>query len=337
MWYSSTDKVKLFLKRVAAFPSSYFVLLNVQQLPSEHQEMIFNFISRPERADTYNLHCIQLSDTLLHASPWVENKVWGNEFVQKKLVDLELSVQNWLHKNLLKNSVFDRITVVSSTRCGTGKTRYILEEMSKIQENDPNSQIATISIHERTTIQSLVKSMSTKFSSPSTNNSVHFSFMVPMKAEYRELMSMLNYFFQSFFLLGSVQDPQNETTIYLGGRRWNVFVELQANDSRAFGSVQKQLSQFIPILGLCSSFDSPPNQYQIDDKSRRVCTYLRAFNDGTIDRKFQSIASKKQLIFVIDKSGSMEQGMGNGRTALDVAVDNAIKIFDSHVQTDDVS
>jgi hypothetical protein len=337
MWNSSTAKVQVFLKRVAAFPSSYFVLLNVQELPSEHQELIFNFVSRPERGDTYNLHCIQLADTLLHASPWVETKVWGDEIVQKKNNDFKSHVQKWLHKNLMENGIFDRIVVVSSARCGTGKTRYILEELSRIQQDDPTAQTASISIHERTTVHSLVKSMLSKFSSPSGSKSVYFSFMIPVQAKHRALMNMLNYFFQSLFLLGSVQDPQNGVTFYLGSGRWNVFIELQANDSRDYDSSEKLLSQFIPILALCSSYESPPNQYHIDDKAHRVCTYLRAFDDRTIDRKFQPIASKKQLIFVIDKSGSMEQEMGNGRNALDTALDNAIKIFNSHVQVDDVS
>jgi hypothetical protein len=34
--------------------------------------------------DNYNLHCIQLADTLLRTSPWVETKVWGDKIGQKK-------------------------------------------------------------------------------------------------------------------------------------------------------------------------------------------------------------------------------------------------------------
>ena len=93
----------------------------------------------------------------------------------------------------------------------------------------------------------------------------------------------------------------------------------------------------MPILACCATFEGPNEEYDIDEKARRVCTYLRAYDNGTIDRKFNSIPTKKQLLFVIDKSGSMGQQMGNGKSALDVAIDNAIRIVDSHLQTEDVS
>ena len=333
MWIRSIAKLRSFLRRVAKFSTSYFVLLNVQELPSEHQEVIFNFISRPERADTFNLHCVQLTDTILHASPWIKSKLWRNDKVESNSRDL----QKWVTRNVLHSNIFDRITVVSSPMCGTGKTRYILQELSQIRSNDPNTRIATISIHEKSSIESLVESLLTKFDGSNQNNAVFFSFMIRLGPQQKKLMNMLNYFFQSLFLTGSVHDPQNEVTFYLGVGRWTVFVELEGVDGTRSDSTDKSLTQYIPILGYCSSFESPPHQYQVDDKAQRVSTYLRAYDNGTIDRKFDSSSSKKQLMFVIDKSGSMASMMGTNTTALDIAIDNAVEIFNSHVKVDDVS
>ena len=319
------------MQRVEVFPSLQFVLMNVDELPSEQQEIIFNFISRPERADSFNLHCVQLSDTILHASPWVEKKLWRND--RQNIAE---NLQNWITGNVLDGSTFDRISVVSSSSCGTGKTQYIDEEIVKIKSNDRKAQIYRISIHEKSSLETLVSTMIKNFDAPSQNNTLYLSFMIPLVPKHKKVLDMLNYFFQSFFLTKSVRDPQSEVTFHLGTGKWNVFVELEVSSDLSSASAERSVSKYIPILGYCSSFESPSHLYLIDEKARRVCTYLRAFNNGTIDRKFQP-ASKKQLLFVIDKSGSMEQSMGNNKTALDVAVDNAVSIFDSHAQIDDVS
>ncbi len=323
--------LQLFLKRIEAFPSSQFIMLNTEELCSEHQEVMFNFISTPEKADKFNLHCIQKENTILQASPWVKKKLLTNKEVQKRNNQIRDEVVKWLKEYVLESSRFEQVSVVTTLRCGTGKTKYILEQLSK----NPSAQTATISIHNKTTLGKIVETLSREFSNPCDSNSVHFSFMVPL-GQNEELMDMLNYFFQSFFLMGCVQDPQNAVTFHLGVGQWKVFIELaqEAGDSN---NPVELLSEYIPILAHCSSIESPPKEFCIDEKARRVSTYLRAYNDGTIDRKFESRPSKKQLMFVIDKSGSMEAAMGDGKHALDVAIDNAIAIFNSHMQVDDVS
>ena len=78
MFPCTTQRLHTFLDRVGAFPASKFVVLNVQDLSSELQELLVNFMSRSELSDkNRNFHCVQLSDTILHSSPWVEQLVWN--------------------------------------------------------------------------------------------------------------------------------------------------------------------------------------------------------------------------------------------------------------------
>ena len=72
-----------------------------------------------------------------------------------------------------------------------------------------------------------------------------------------------------------------------------------------------------------------PSEFEIDSKANRVCTYLRAFSDGTINRKFAPLS--KRIVFVLDESGSMSGSKANQ------AVNSIIQLFDSHVQIGDVS
>ena len=118
---------------------------------------------------------------------------------------------------------------------------------------------------------------------------------------------MLNYVFYSLLMTRSVYDSSSKQSFHLGKRRWDFFVELQAflsptNDLQR--ETRKKLSQFIPILAHCSSIRESLPLFEIDEETRRVCTYLRAYDNGTIDRKFQK-HEPKQVIFVVDESGSM--------------------------------
>jgi hypothetical protein len=332
-WVCSVEKIKMFLLRVAAFPSFHFLVLNTQDLSSQHQELLINFISSRNKSNCVNVHFVQHTETTLDESTSIKYERWSNDRVREIMTNQKDSVQTWLKNHILQGNIFERISVVYTSRCGTGKTRYILEELKKIRDSEPNVRIARISIHEGSSLQSLVQSMLTEFNLSSTSNVVYFSFMVSLESGNTALLDMLNYFFRSLFLTKSVQDLKNDITFHLGCGRWKVFVELPSSSCAS----QKILQQYVPVLGYCGSPESPPTQFHIDDKARRVCTYLRAYHDGTIDRKFQNYKSNKQIMFVIDKSGSMGTEIGKNKTAQDIAIDNAVDIFNSHVETGDVS
>ena len=90
------------------------------------------------------------------------------------------------------------------------------------------------------------------------------------------------------------------------------------------------MSKHIPCVLLCGSLETPPTRLILDDQTRRVCTYLRAYENGTIDRKFEPV-QQRRILFVLDKSGSM------AGSALSVATDNALRIYDTHINAGDVS
>jgi hypothetical protein len=110
-----------------------------------------------------------------------------------------------------------------------------------------------------------------------------------------------------------------------------MLVELPSEEGT---SALEWLWRHIPVLAICGTVHEPPKDFAIDEEARRVCTYLRAYDNGTINRKLNSA---KQIVFVLDVSQSMESIVGGGKSALTVAVENAITIFDSHIQPGDVS
>jgi len=333
----SRQKIKLFLERIIHFPSGLFIILNSHKLSGDVQEKVLSFLSHQDIVSKQiRLHFIQCKPTLLHASPWVQRRDWDNGSLQKIS---STSSNNWLKEAVLDHSHIDSITVVASEKCGTGKTRMIREKLSKLQDEN-EYQVGAINIHECTTLTALVTALARKFPLPKNNNSVYFS-LTCMDADSlgsTDWTEVVNQFFTSLLVLRNVHDPSSGISFYLGAGHWDVIIELQ------MVSTEKQnhslcpegwLRQFVPVLYYCGKIEKPNSSYFIHSEAYRVCTYLRAYKDGTINRKFEPYFSKR-IIFVLDESGSMQFAIGNGKNALDVATDNALGIFDSHIQVNDM-
>jgi hypothetical protein len=142
----------------------------------------------------------------------------------------------------------------------------------------------------------------------------------------------VNHFFFSILILGCVHDTSSSLSFHLGEGSWKIFIELPSEDGV---SSMEWLWRHIPVLAICGTVQEPPNVFAVDEATRRVCTYLRAYDNGTINRKFKT--SQKQITFVLDVSGSMSAEVGGGLSALAAAIENAVRIFDSHIQPGDVS
>ena len=338
----SPHKLELFLERVAAFPFNIFVILNVESLRRDQQEIIVSLWSRRgEHSKPINLYCIQHRIPILHKSPWVNEYLWDNDLYHQLHFSQEKERHGLFRRQVFDKNCLEKVLVVSTARCGTGKTHFIREEIAKLEMVDSETDVAAVNIHEGSSLASLITLMSSKLSNGSNKKIVHFNVTVNVADQKSCWREMLNHFFTSLFILGSVHDPNNTQTLFkLRGRgNWHIFIEFPPLYSDiACGSTQEWLRHHIPILSYICSTREPPKKFMICNKTRRVCTYLRAYEDGSINRKFDPKSGKKSIVFLLDKSGSMEmEPIGGTESALEVATENMLKIFDSHVQIEDVS
>lgn len=310
----------LFLERVKAFPSCKFVLVNTEMLDSRNLEILLTFLSDRESASLgISFHCIQRGDNLIHTAPWIEGKTWDSSSPSK-------SNPAWEDRILNDMS----ISVVSSQSCGTGKTRFIREMLSDFKAAGQDRKVASIIVHETSSICSLIEALKRKFPGSSSGNALHVSFAVlPSRdAKNEEWMREINRFFFSLMVLRAVYDPLSATSFTLTGEEWLMLVEVPGD--WVGETAEHWFQKNIPIVAAYATFLAPIDHYVIDNEARRVCTYLRAFANGTINRKFEGGAAKR-IVLVLDCSGSMD-----GTPFLD-AVANAVGIFDSHVAEGDVS
>jgi hypothetical protein len=326
----SVERLSLFLDRVKAFTSCRFVVMSTEKLDSKSLEKLLCFLSDREIESLgVNFHCIQHGDSsLVHTSPWVSGKSWDRD----SLVALTTTSPgiDW-NARVLDDVAISKVTIIASPSCGTGKTRFIREELSKFESTEVDSQAASIVVHEKSSISSLVEALRSKFTRSSGRyRALHVSFTcMPTSEKQHEKRWLLemNHFFFSLLILRSVYDPISATSFSLSGGEWTFFFEMPLS---AGETAEDWLVKSIPVVASCGTFINPSNQFIIDHEARRVCTYLRAFESGTINRKFEG-GARKRIVLVLDCSGSMR-----GRPFQD-AVNNSVGIFDSHVVEGDVS
>ena len=229
------------------------------------------------------------------------------------------------------------VTVMTSKSCGAGKTSTISMKLNESMER-PNALAGVIMIHEGSTCSSLVEALRRTFLAGIGDRAVHFS-LTTLPTETSKsliLLQMLNHFLFSLLVLKQVHCGSSRRTFHIGAGKWRVYVEFPSVELAKPGFYEDWIEKNMPILNLCSTFTQPTALLRIGNQGKRVCTYLRAYEDGTIDRKFEP-SMKKQILFVLDKSGSMAAILDNGQTALSVATDNALRIFDTHIDVGDVS
>ncbi len=316
----------MFLERVRAFPQHIFVIAYVDQLAASEQELVATFIAQHARStDTMHLHCIQSKDTVLYASPGVLICSWNDSSLNK------YCPSQWLQGCVTSKGHVSDVTIVFSGNSGSGKTRYIRSELQRAKAS--GAQTDSIYIHEDFTLTKAVEQLRCKFGKGGMNKSVHFGLSCDAEPSDEFLLSV-NHFFNSFILFGNVYDPTSGDSFYGSSHKWNVFIEMNiyAGDE---DTAQTWLREHVPILSHCSLRTvQPPSDFFIDEKARRVATYLRAYDNGTIDRKFNSTPANKTILFVLDKSSSM--GWGSPAT-FGVALESMIRVFNSHVRVMDVS
>jgi hypothetical protein len=298
---------------VKAFPSLKFTIINVDKLNNKNLETLLLFLSDQQIISMgISLHCIQRGDSLIHTSPWIEGKSWSPESLLSSLSEWKDEIEKYAS-----------VMVAANNNCGSGKTYFIRKQM---KENTAFVHSATLTVHEMSSISSLLQALKLKFLNSNQNCALHISFCyLPIGDNNTRWISEMNHFFFSLIVLRYIYDPVSASSFSMAGKFW-LFIEIPASTESANAWLKKN----IPIIAYCAEFPEIRIPFDIDIKARRVCTYLRAYDNGTIDRKYEG-AVHKRIVLVLDTSGSME---GNKFTA---AKKNALSIFDSHIVEGDVS
>lgn len=329
------ERLPVFLERVKQFPSCIFTIILPEGIKQEHLAAIRSFLSgKVTSSANIRLHCVQRELSLPQASPFFEHRFWDNNKLRSR--PTENSV--WRQSATGANAPIEEATVVVSVSCCAGKTRYIRDEMQRLSLSEPGpSDIATLAVHEKSNGDNLTMSISTKLLLETPTKILHISVLsIPSSGIERAVwLREMNRFFFEFFILRVLHDSRSHTSSFIGRSRWCLFVELPSWEVTPEGC-NDWLRSNIPVLALVSRLRIPSELFHVSEEARRVCTYLRAIEDGSINDQYEP-GGAKQIVFVLDQSGSMEYEVVQNRSQLSVATDYALQVFDSHVHVDDVS
>lgn len=311
----SEDQLRMFLERVTTFTQSTFTILNIQALESSVLELLVGFLSDSDVAKKgFQLHLLQHGD-FITSSPWVRETAWDDE----NLLDGRETIDRWKDR-IRDGDYLSDLFVVSSSSSSSGKTRMI---RGRLQELSSEYETGSLTVHEQSTLQDIMKRLQMMFSS--SKRALHVSICLGSAENIAGAwVKQLNYFFFSFLVLRGIVDPVASTSCSFDMIEWKVFIEVPARMG------MKWVENNIPVLFRSGDLLSSPPDLVVSDEMRRVCTYLRAFESGTINRKFNT-NKQKRVVLLIDCSGSMQGGPFRD------ARNNAVSIFDSHVVEGDVS
>ncbi|KAJ1631512.1 hypothetical protein T492DRAFT_54450 [Pavlovales sp. CCMP2436] len=334
------SEIELFLQRACVHAQRTFALVRADLLSSGGQDVLTYFLlDRQRESEPVRLHCIVDGPSLIQPAPWIRMHQWGPSSVGASTLPSRAAAETSYRSGVVDGACVLSLRVVTSLAPGAGKTHLARKELARL-----GVDVVEVSISEAFDSSAiglaLCKHQLAQSHRGAPASAVLFKIQVGYYDSLAELACVLapiNQFFYELLVLrlvgGSTVDVPYALRADAG---WHVIVEVPSLIGHAPGVSGAEQARWLRDIGLPALFylstELTPNLvYDLDDETRRVCKYLRAFSDGSINRKFGEGATlPKHIILLLDISGSMEGHK------LNVAVDNLLRVYDSHVQPTDL-
>ncbi|KAJ8607696.1 hypothetical protein CTAYLR_007308 [Chrysophaeum taylorii] len=339
----------LFLQRVRHYGTSrIFSIVYVDRLSTTCQELVVKFLLSCHEADSVNLNCIERGDSTLQPSPWVRKSEWVAQ--RNTILPSHADARRAYSRLVVGNIAIAEVSVFASSEPSAGKTHAMRKRMDELKATGMHTRV--VPVYETCTLATLIRRLHNTTRELSGEVAVCFQVQLGFYTDedaWLERMSRVESFFYALLVIGCVTDHATGLRFEVpADSRWRVLVELPAlrghvsddlcrkfiGVSRAgedeLDDLEVWMLHTVPLLYYVGSVVDLPAAYDVDADIRRVCKYLRAYTDGTINRKFNNRTRAKRVCFVIDDSGSMA---GHKKA---VAADNMLRIFDTHMNDDDM-
>ena len=220
---------------------------------------------------------------MLFAPPGVNTVSWD----EISLEGIDLGV--WVETRVLHQRHIEKIEVVCGP-CGSGKTRYIRSRLDAYQRQ--GCQVSSVYIHEDFAVGQAVTQISACYDVSVKGQRVLHVAISDNALDEKLAKLVINSFFNAFLIDQVIYDTVSGQCAYVAAAHsWVVFVEVTGQDDQI--GCKDWLKQNLPILAHSSDIRLPPSDFIVDDETRRVCTYLRAYDDGTIDAQFDPTPRNK--------------------------------------------
>ena len=294
-------EVSSFIQRAKSYENLRFAVISFNLLNQSAQSLFLKTIL--QNKSIRNLHFIECGTSILKSASWLP--VFKADDVCRD-IDLLEHYSGW-YKDA--GEVFNKKRQLCYVgKSGSGKSHQIRKLMKQFRRS------LIVPITEEFD-QSDIFSRISKGLEHCDDEQVLLVFQVNISklrenavARWLALMNSIDNLIFQLLILRSVVVLDTDFIINLPwGSKWIVALELPDRDDHLEGIVcDSGLDVTAPTVNATFTFISASSlPFDIDEDSRLVCKYLKAFESGLIDTLYTLEVQDTDVIFVLDNSGSM--------------------------------
>lgn len=328
----------LFFQRVRVHTRRTYALVHVDALSSACQDDVTAFLlDRVRESEELRLHCVVDGPSMLQPAPWIRITHWNVASAASALPARQAAARQYTAA-IVDGTCIRSVRVFASSVPGAGKTHLARKQLQLLRAD--TLVVCLSEAFDAADVSRLLAAHEARQHSVTDTRSAvffqvqmgHFATLDGLAAALRPIAAFLYDLLVLRLVGGGGSEPPFALPSDAG---WDVFVEVpslvgHAADAAGVNQAAWYAEHALPLLWLVGTIVEPPAEFEVDERVRRVCKYLRAYSDGTINRKFGDGApASKHVLLLLDVSGSM-QG-----EKLDAAVDNMLAIFDGHMRAGD--
>eukprot|EP01040_Poterioochromonas_malhamensis_P005804 gene5804-6244_t len=299
----TSNDLKEFLNRALSFPQMNFTLVRFDLLSLSQQQMVLKFML--EHHELKNLHCIENGNSVLQSASWMpvinaEDHLGDFDYLSK--------IKDWTKSNQ-NNLCFHG-------PAGSGKTFHLRKWMHQSRAQGFVAHL--ISITEQFDWKRILQSIYNAFVS---GEKVLLAFQINIGKfrdndgeikQWKRLVESINVLFFHLLVIRGFSFLNSEI-IFNIPLTANCLIGLEFPDLAAHveGPIGLEdlfsfISREVPVVSTTFQFqDASSFALELSSEAIHVCKYLKAFDNGSIDKLYSHEGGEKDVMIVLDISGSM--------------------------------
>ena len=316
----TTDRdLRAFIDRTRHNPIQPFVLLQVDRMADTQQHTLLRvFFDARGKRPSFTLHCVETGPSVLQAATYVTPRSAEDMY---PLAGLSLDDKSKFRSTVVDGNCIEDIVSFCGA-AGVGKT-YQIRKRLKFLPADVGQ--VSLSITEAFHLGEVCRKLhAAALENAGKQLAVCFyinlgKFKHDEVGDWDDLMERIDRLFFDLLVLRSVRDPSSGHSFNVAPTsKLRVYVEIPDRSGHLEMSEQPNAPtgspwwiDQLPVLAAASKFeDASTAQFDIDPGSEagHVSKYLKAYEDGSINTLYSAASGPKDVVFVLDDSGSMGSG-----------------------------
>ena len=311
---TTTRTIATYVERMRENTGRCFSIVHVNELtPTAQQSLLRLLLARRDAEHLeQSLHCIQMGPSILHAAAWIRHH--KETQLQRQGRNQE---QAWLQERVVDGENLSSVSFLVGDS-GSGKTHQSRKMLKAWMEAGKASCV--VSITEAFSPGAVATQLRSAVLEHGIASQMAVCFHINLgrfrlseRPQWDALMAAINRFLFGLLVLRSVDDPAGSRFNVPPACQWDVLVEIPHRaghlEEEAPLSTEEGVLLELPVLHYVGRKVEPTADFDVDDKVRLVCKYLKADREQTIDQLYtQGGGGPKDVIILLDASGSMGKG-----------------------------